>query len=45
MDNLEAFNRALFLHLNANLTTPAWKIRVAAFMADYLIFIIPVVLV
>jgi undecaprenyl-diphosphatase len=45
MNNLEAFNQALFLHLNANLTTPAWEVRTAAFMADYLIYLIPLALV
>lgn len=44
MNHLEAFNQALFLHLNANLTTPAWEIRTAAFMADYLIYLIPLAL-
>ena len=45
MNPLEAFNRALFLHLNADLATPAWQIRTAAFMADDLIYLIPLALV
>jgi undecaprenyl-diphosphatase len=45
MNLLEAFNQALFLHLNADLTTPVWQIRTAAFVADYLIYLIPLALV
>lgn len=41
MNPLEAFNQALFLQRNANLTTPAWEIRAAAFTPDDLIFLIP----
>lgn len=45
MMTLEAFNQAAFLHLNANLTTAAWKISVAAVIAEYLIFLIPIILI
>lgn len=45
MNHLEAFNQALFLHLNADLATPVWQIRTAAFVADYLIYLIPLALV
>ena len=34
----------LFLHLNADLSTAVWKINVASVMADYLIYMIPLVL-
>lgn len=45
MNNLETFNQAFFLHLNANLTTPPWEISTAIFMADYLIYLVPLILV
>ena len=45
MNPLEAFNQALFLHINANPTTPVWEIRAAAFMADDLIYLIPLALI
>lgn len=45
MNNLEAFNQAFFLHLNANLATPLWEISTAVFMADYLIYLVPLILV
>ncbi len=45
MNNLEAFNQALFLHLNANLATPIWEITAAALLADYLIYLVPLVLI
>lgn len=45
MNPLEAFNQALFLHINADPTTPVWEIRAAAFMADDLIYLIPLALV
>lgn len=45
MNNLEIFNQALFLHLNANPATPPWEISTAIFMADYLIYLVPLILV
>lgn len=44
MTKLETFNQTLFLHLNANLSTAAWKLNIAAVMADYLIYVIPLAL-
>ena len=34
MTTLETINQAAFLHLNADLATAAWKLGVAAVMAD-----------
>ena len=45
MTTLETLNQAVFLHLNADLSTAAWKLNIAAVMADYLIFLIPLILV
>lgn len=45
MNPLEAFNQALFLHINADAATPVWAIRTAAFIADDLIYLIPLALV
>jgi undecaprenyl-diphosphatase len=45
MNILETFNQALFLYLNATLTTPAWEISTAIVMADYLIYLVPLILV
>ncbi len=44
MNEIEAINQALFLKINANATTPAWEIDVAIFTADYLIYLVPVIL-
>lgn len=41
---LEALNRALFLKINAGTGTPPWLIDVAKFIADDLIYLIPVLL-
>ncbi|MDD1494067.1 MULTISPECIES: phosphatase PAP2 family protein [Burkholderia] len=45
MDTLEAFNQALFLDINATLATPIWQIYTAVLIADYLIWLIPLLLV
>ena len=42
---LETFNQAVFLHLNADLSTAAWKLTIAAVTAEYLIYLIPLILV
>lgn len=44
MNEIERFNRALFLSLNADNQTPAWLIHVAAGIADGLIYLIPLLL-
>lgn len=44
MTALEALNQAVFLRLNADLSTAVWKIDLAAAMAEYLIYIIPLIL-
>lgn len=41
---LEAFNRSLFLQLNAGPDTPAWQITMALFVAEYLIAAIPLLM-
>jgi undecaprenyl-diphosphatase len=41
---IEAFNRTLFLQVNAGESTPAWLIRVAVVIADDLIYLIPLLL-
>jgi undecaprenyl-diphosphatase len=45
MNHLEALNIAAFLRINADLQTPHWKISVAAFVADYLIYLIPLIVI
>lgn len=45
MNLLEPFNQALFLRINADPATPVWGIRAAAFIADDLIYLIPLALV
>lgn len=45
MNIIETFNQALFLNLNATLTTPPWKISTAIVMADYMIYLVPLILV
>ncbi|MGV8893720.1 MAG: undecaprenyl-diphosphatase [Burkholderiaceae bacterium] len=44
MAPLETLNQTLFLHLNADLSTAAWKINFAAAMAEYLIYAVPLIL-
>jgi undecaprenyl-diphosphatase len=44
MTALETLNQAIFLHLNAELATAAWKLNIAAVMADFLIYLIPLIL-
>ena len=45
MTTLETINQAVFLRLNADLNTAAWKLNLAAVMADYLLYLIPLILV
>lgn len=45
MPILESLNQAAFLAMNASPTTAEWKIALAAVVANYLIFLIPVFLV
>jgi undecaprenyl-diphosphatase len=45
MTTLETWNQTLFLQLNANLATAAWKLSIAALMAEYLILLVPLALV
>jgi undecaprenyl-diphosphatase len=44
MHTLEAFNQALFLTINATTSTPRWQIDVASFIADYVIYFVPLML-
>lgn len=45
MTTLETLNQAVFLPLNADLSTAAWKLNIASVTADYLIYLIPLILV
>jgi len=45
MNTLEAFNQALFLIINATPATPTWQIDLARWIADYVIYLIPLSLV
>ena len=44
MNPIEAFNQALFLHINGGDGTPAWLVEVVIGIADYLIDLIPLLL-
>ncbi|SAK77021.1 phosphatase PAP2 family protein [Caballeronia ptereochthonis] len=44
MHTLEAFNRALFLSINATPATPRWQIETALTIANDFIYLIPVLL-
>jgi undecaprenyl-diphosphatase len=44
MTTLEAFNQTLFLMVNGTASTPAWQIAVALLLADYLIWLVPLLL-
>ncbi|MEN9544822.1 MAG: hypothetical protein RLZZ598_1655 [Pseudomonadota bacterium] len=44
MNPIEAFNQTLFLHMNGTGTTPVWLMRTAMGVADYLIALIPLLL-
>lgn len=44
MNPIEIFNRSLFLQINGGNDTPAWLIQFAIFIADDLIYLIPVLL-
>lgn len=41
---LETFNRTLFLMINGTSDTPTWLVHTALFCANYLIFVVPVLL-
>ncbi|KFX64537.1 phosphatase PAP2 family protein [Paraburkholderia fungorum] len=44
MDTLEAFNRALFLAINGTLATPVWLVDIASLIANYVIYLVPLLL-
>jgi undecaprenyl-diphosphatase len=44
MNTLEAFNQALFLLINGTTATPEWWISIALLIADYVIYLIPLLL-
>lgn len=44
MDQIEALNRAWFLYVNAGERMPAWLYQFALVVADYVIYLIPVLL-
>ena len=44
MDRIDAFNRALFLQINADTNTPVWMIQLGIGTAKYLLYLIPVIL-
>jgi undecaprenyl-diphosphatase len=44
MNEIETFNRALFLHINGGDGTPAWLIQLAIGIAEDLIYLIPLLL-
>jgi undecaprenyl-diphosphatase len=45
MNEIEAFNRTLFLKINGGSGTPAWLVNAAIGIADSLIYLVPVLLV
>lgn len=45
MATLETLNRALFLRMNADLSTPHWQLELATVAAEYFIFLVPVFLI
>lgn len=42
MNEIEALNRNLFLQINGGNDTPSWLVQTAIGMADYLVYLIPV---
>lgn len=44
MNQMEVLNRTLFLQINGGNGTPGWLVQIAIGMADYLIFLIPILL-
>ncbi|RQS65680.1 phosphatase PAP2 family protein [Burkholderia sp. Bp8963] len=44
MDSIEAFNQALFLMINGTPMTPSWVVGVALVVADYMIWLIPLLM-
>lgn len=45
MSTLQAFNQTVFLHINADLLTRPWIIIAAKFLANWLIYLVPTVLI
>lgn len=45
MNEIENLNRTLFLHINAGNETPTWLIQFAIIIADWLIYLIPLLLI
>ena len=44
MDTLEHLNQSLFLLINADLASPAWRIQAGMFIANRLILLVPAAL-
>lgn len=44
MNRLEAFNQALFLRIYSTTATPEWEASIASCIADYLIYLVPLLL-
>jgi undecaprenyl-diphosphatase len=44
MNSIETFNHALFLHINGAIDTPTWIVDIAIVTGDYLIYLIPALL-
>ena len=44
METIEAFNQAIFLHVNGTPATPHWLIVTSVFIANYTIWVVPVML-
>lgn len=44
MDKIEALNQSLFLRINGGTGTPAWAVDTAIVIGDYLVFLIPALL-
>ncbi|MBS2132149.1 hypothetical protein KEX41_28600 (plasmid) [Burkholderia thailandensis] len=45
METIEAFNQAIFLQINAAPATPHWLIVASVFIANYAIWVVPIMLV
>lgn len=45
MNQIEAFNRALFLYINGGDGTPAWLVQIAIVIANGMIYLIPLLLI
>ena len=44
MNEIEAFNQSLFLRINGGAGTPTWGADTAIVMGDYLVYLIPLLL-